>query len=293
MNLRLLNLLGSKEEIYPHMLEEKFPRVFNMLLDLWETKGIDAYLQDLLLNSRDGGREGFPPDAVSEIFKLISYYNDFHELDRKIDVWGPDNEKIRKETEQLGYAFTTSGFLKSVEDGNHIVAKRLISCGVHLEVRDENNWTALMMACSKGMDEFGLLIIKLGAKVGVRDTQGYTPLHWAAYNGHTNTVNMLLEQGADPNAKSLFGWTALMQAASRGHLITCAYLIADGANIDMKSNDGNTALHKASQNGHVQVVTLLLNKGADRNAQMKDGCTPLDFAERSGRYAIVSLLNQS
>ena len=292
MNQRFLDILGEKSALYPHVLEAKFPRVFLKLTELWETQMIEEYLRDLILNSRDVDRDGFPPDAAIEILRLSSYYNELHELDRHIDVWGEDNEKFRKELAQSGYEFTSNGFLKSVDDGNLLVAKRLLSAGVNHEVRDEKNWTAFMIACSKGFDEFAQLLITLGAKTDVHDSQGYTPLHWAATNGHTSTVKMLLEQGANANMQSLFGWTALMQAASRGHLLSCAYLIAHGADVNIAGNDGSTALHKAAQGGHDEVVTLLLNKGASRIARNNGGKTPLDFAEKSGRFHVVNLLKQ-
>ncbi len=293
MNPRLLNLLSGDEAIYPHVLEAKFPRVFNELLELWETPQIDAYLQDLLLNSRDGERAGFPPEAAKEIFRLSNLASESHQLDKEIDVWGDDKETQRKQVVQSGYEFTSQGFLKAMGDGNLPVVQKMLSCGVNLEVRDERHWTALIIASFNGAENLALLLIKSKARIDTRDMKGYTALHWASFNGHSNMVKMLLVQGVDANTQSQFGWTALIQAATRGHLVACAYLIAHGADVNLAGSDGSMAHHKAANSGHTEVVKLLLDKGANRHAVQKDGSTALDLAVKNGHQSIVALLKLS
>ncbi len=291
MDQRLLKLLGAKEDLYPKVLEERFPRVFGKILELIETEHIEPYLQDLMMDQRSGDRAGFPREAAAEIVRIGNYLHSLHEQDKEINAWADIPEFKRLEIEQLGYDFNPQGLLKSVEDGNQDAVQVFLSCGVDLEVRDERDWTPLMISSFNGNEEFALLLIKCGAKFTTCDKNGYTPLHWAAYNGYANVVKMLLEKGADPNVQSLFGWTALMQAATRGHLLACGYLIAKGADVNLASVDGWTALHKASNNGHTQIVKLLLDKGANRYAQYQNGDTPLDLAVKAGHQSIVDLLN--
>lgn len=291
MDPRLLKLLGSKEDIYPHGLEDRFPRVFNKLIELLDTPHIDAFLQDLLMDKRGGERAGFPPDVAREIFRLLNFFHEAKEQVKEINAWDAVPQYKREEAERCGYDFTPQGLLKSVEDGNQNAVQLFLSCGVDLEVRDERDWTPLMISSFNGNEEFALLLIKCGAKISTRDKAGYAPLHWAAYNGYANVVKILLEKGADPNVQSQFGWTALMQAATRGHLLACAYLLAQGADVNLSSVDGWTALHKASNNGHTQIVKLLLEKGADRFAKYQDGNTPLDLAVKAGHQDIITLLS--
>jgi ankyrin repeat protein len=297
MNPTLLKMLDDNEAIYPHVLEARFPRVFSKLLELWETPKIDAYLQDLLLNSRNGDREGFPPEAAKEIFRLSNYHSEIHVQDKQLDVWGggpdADADKKRKVIMQSGYEVTTKSFLKAVEDGNLEVAKRLIDFGANLEVRDERNWTALIVASAKGEDDVVTMLIGSGAKTDVRDMKGYSALHWAAYNGHAGVVKLLLDNKVNPNQQCKVGWTPLMFAAARGHLVAAAYLIAYGADVNLPCEDGAVALHRAAQNGHLAVAKLLLEKGADRQARQKDGSSPLNLASKFGQSEIVALLCQA
>jgi len=292
MDQRLLKLLGSDDARYPHLLEAKFPRVFAKILELIETPHIETYLDDLMVDKRGGDRAGFPSEAAAEIIRLGNYLHAMSDQGKKVGAWDDVPQYKREEIERFGYEFTPQGLLKSVEENNQDAVHVFLSCGVDLEVRDERDWTPLMISSFNGNEEFALLLIKCGAKIAARDRNGYTPLHWAAFNGFANVVRALMEKGADPNAVSQFGWTALMQAATRGHLLACGYLVARGAEVNLATLDGWTALHKAANNGHTQIVKLLLEKGADRNARYQDGRTALDLAVKAGHYEIMDLLNR-
>lgn len=292
MDQRLLKLLDNDEALYPRHLEEKFLRVFNKIMELIETPHIDDYLSDLLVDKRNGNRAGFPPDVASEIMRLSNYLSALHAHPVDGDVWGDISAYQRNEIMLLGFEFSPNGLLKSVESGNQEAVRLFLSSGADLEVRDERNWTPLMIAAFNGNEELALLLIQCGAKVTAHDKNGYTSLHWAAFNGFSNVVKALLQKGADPNKMSDFGWTALMQAATRGHLLACAYLIAAGADTNLTTTDGWSALHKAANNGHTEIVRLLLDKGANPLAQYGDGSTPISLAVKAGHSGIVNLLNK-
>ncbi len=291
MDQRLLTLLGGNEDIYPYMMEEQFPIVFKKLIELWKTPQIHGFLNDLLIDKRGGSRAGFPAGVAKEIFRLSNYLGEQEEHVEDISAWGDIPEHKRLALKQYGYEFTPKGLLQSVEDANLEAMKIFLSCGMNLEVRNERDWTPLMISAFNGKEVIASLLIKCGAKMTTQDKDGYAPLHWAAYNGFDNVVKLLLEKKADPNSRSVLGWTALMQAATRGQLIVCAYLISHGADVNLASFDGWTALHKASNNGHKHVVKLLLDKGADKYAKYQDGKTPLDLAVIEGQYEIVKMLN--
>ncbi len=292
MNPGLLDLLNGNENIYPRVLEERFPRVFGKILELWQTPHIDAYLQDLMVDKRAGDRQGFPPDAAVEIIRLGNYLHELRSADKEARAWEDIPEYKRHELERLGYDFSPGSLIKSVEDNNQNAIQVFLSCGVDLEVCDERNWTPLMVAAFNGNLGLAQLLVKCGSRVTTRDKSGYAPLHWAAYNGHVDLVKLLIEKGAEPDRPSQFGWTALMQAATRGHLLACAYLIFRGADVNLATTDGWTSLHKAANNGHTEIVKLLLSKGANRFAKYRDGSTPLDLAIKAGHLDIVEMLNK-
>ncbi|XP_017130383.1 ankyrin repeat domain-containing protein 29 [Drosophila gunungcola] len=152
----------------------------------------------------------------------------------------------------------------------------------------------LHMAAMRG-DEVALLRVLDSGKVHVdcKDEDGTTPLILAAAGGHTYCVMELLDQGADPNSRRLTGTTPLFFAAQGGHLDVVKILIKAGANVDTPSADGGTPLFVAAQGGHVKIVRELLDCGANVNAHMKDRATPVFISAQNGHRTVLSLLIQA
>jgi hypothetical protein len=280
MNERLLKILDGNTEFYPRFLEDRFPRVFNKIVELCETKLIEAYLLDLMVDKRGGTRQGFPPEAATEIVRLGRYFSSLEARKNEKDVWQNIPELKRLETQRLGYNFTPQGFLKAVENDNHEAVRIFLSSGVDLEVKDERGWTPLLIATANGKGSLAQLLINSGARLIVRDINGFTPLHWAAFLGMSNIVVLLVAKGVDVDSQSKFKWTPLMQACTRGHQSVCSLLIAAGANLELTNSDGSTALEIASNKGNQEIVKLLLAEGANRNAKDSGGNTSLTLSDK-------------
>lgn len=295
MNEKLLNLLSGQEELYPLHLEEKYLRVLTRIVELWDSKEIDDYFNDLTIDNRGGTRQGFPPEVASEIFALSMAHAKIRLKQQQAAAgatpWDDVEASKKTAVEQQGYAFSPKGFVQSAEKGDHKAVLLFLSSGVDIDTRDEHGWTPLMVSTFNGKEEVALLLIRSGASVRAKDTAGYGPLHWAAFNGYSNVVKLLIEKRAPVNERSNHGWTPLLQAASRGHLLAVGQLIAAGADVNLPSNDGWSPLHKAAANGHTEIVKLLLAKGAFRNSEYQDGTTPLKLAIKNKHSEIVALLN--
>jgi ankyrin repeat protein len=279
MNERLLKILDGNAEFYPQFLEDRFPRVFNKILELCETKLIEAYLLDLMVDKRGGTRQGFPPEAATEIVRLGRYFSTLEARKNEQDVWNNIPELKRLETQRLGYVFSPQGFLKAVENDNHEAVRIFLSSGVDLEVKDERGWTPLMIATANGKASLAQLLINSGARLIARDINGFTPLHWAALQGMSSIVALLISKGVDVDSQSKFKWTPLMQACTRGHRSVCSLLIAAGANLALANSDGSTALQIASSKGFGEIVQLFLAEGANRNEKDSSGNTPLTLSK--------------
>lgn len=264
MNERLLKVLEGNTEIYPRFLEERFARVFNKIVELCETKLIEAYLLDLMVDKRGGTRQGFPPEAATEIVRLGRFFSSLEARKNAQDVWLNIPELKRLETQRLGYNFTPQGFLKAVENDNHEAVRVFLSSGVDLEVKDERGWTPLLIATANGKGNLAQLLINSGARLIARDINGYTPLHWAAFLGMSNIAVLLISKNADVNSQSKFKWTPLMQACTRGHLSVSTLLVAAGADLALTNSDGSTALDIATGKGYHDIVKLLQDEAAGR-----------------------------
>ena len=297
MNEKLLHLLDGYEELYPLNLEEQYGRILNRIVELWDSREIDDYFAELMINSRNGTRQGFPQEVASEIFALSMARTKIRERKQKTaangNPWDDMEDSRKAEIEQQGYAFSPRGFTQSAEKGDRKAVLLFLGSGVDINTRDEHGWTPLMISTFNGREEVALLLIRSGADVNAKDNSGYGPMHWAAFKGYTSVVKLLVEKRASVNAASVHGLTPLLQAATRGHLLAAAQLIAAGANVNLASNDGWTPLHKAASNGHIEVVKLLLAKGAYPKAESLDGKTPMAIASKTKHKEIVNLLNES
>ena len=70
----VLQKLKCSPNLYPRILEDKFPHVLENIVQLWGTHDCELYLADLLNPSYSGGRyfrRGFPIEAWKEILMLL------------------------------------------------------------------------------------------------------------------------------------------------------------------------------------------------------------------------------
>jgi hypothetical protein len=97
MNVKLVRLLGTDQTVYPHQLEMLYPRLVDKIVDLWGTTQMEPFFSELMLDTR-GGRQGFPPAVLMEIFALSNRYNSLKPArPRSIDNWGDTAELDRLE----------------------------------------------------------------------------------------------------------------------------------------------------------------------------------------------------
>lgn len=280
MNERLLETLGGNTEIYPYIIEERFSRVFNRILELCETKHIEAYLLDLMVDNSGGTRQGFPPEAATEIVRLGKYFSSAEARRQKQNAWNNIPELKRIQAERLGFIFSPQGFLKAIEEENIDVIHVFLSSGIDLEIKDERGWTPLMIAAANGKEKLSLLLIHSGARITARDVNGFTPLHWAALKGMSTIVELLLSKEVDVDSQSKFKWTPLMQACTRGHMPVCSILAAAGANVSLVNSEGSTALQIASSKGFQGIVELLSSNYVSHDSQSADNDKPFTFSKK-------------
>ncbi len=87
------------------------------------------------------------------------------------------------------------------------VVRVLLNCGADVSLRDEDGWTALHGAASKGYKVIAQLLLDpdIGSEVNTKDNGGLSALHRDASEGHEALVLLLLARGADSMAKTKNG----------------------------------------------------------------------------------------
>ena len=134
----------------------------------------------------------------------------------------------------------------------------LIDHGADVDAFAHFNWTALMVAASKGHGDSVRLLLRNGADPNVQDTYGWTPLMRAVYGNKYDAVAALLEhERLNLEARDERGATALHVAVERGRSALVAQLLAFGADPGSIDDAGRNLLHKASAQGYDEIALML------------------------------------
>lgn len=289
---KMLEFVGGDESRYPHRLEKDFSRIFNKVVELWGTEELEVFLNGLFLDNRGGERQGFPPEVMSEIFRLSRLNEEYRKRAAATpDAW--EIENCRRGLQDLGVEFSNAGYFYALQSGNDQAIEYFLRAGYSVDLCDSNGWTPLMISLFFGKESTARLLIKNGASATATDPQGYGPMHWAALKGFTGVIDLLITRGAKVNVQSLRGLTPLIQAAAAGHGATIQILLARNASVSLADAEGWTPLHKAVANGHLLAAHMLLKAGADRTAKHRDGLTPVDIAKAKGRPDMLQLFGMT
>ena len=137
----------------------------------------------------------------------------------------------------------------------------LLDHGANVNTLGHFNWSALMVAASKGHGESVRLLLESGADPNVQDTYGWTPLMRAVYGDKHDAVTTLLQSDrVDLEARDERGATALHIAVERGRAATVGELLARGADPGSVDDAGRGLLQKASAQGFDDIVAMLTTR---------------------------------
>mmetsp|Transcript_29344 Transcript_29344/g.82764 ORF Transcript_29344/g.82764 Transcript_29344/m.82764 type:complete len:628 (-) Transcript_29344:181-2064(-) len=127
--------------------------------------------------------------------------------------------------------------------GRADVMKVLLGEGAKVKLVDKQRCTPLHYAAAAGHAVcVELLLDHSPSIINVREQNGYTALVLASSVGHLNTVKALLGRSADFDTPSEEGKTALMMACVNNHPSVVEALVQAGANPDLQESQGEIAV---------------------------------------------------
>jgi ankyrin repeat protein len=146
----------------------------------------------------------------------------------------------------------------AADTGNLAIVEKCLDQGIYVDISDDNDITALMLA---------------------------------AQSGHFNIVEYLAVHNANINAKPKFpGTPPLIAAARNNHFEIAEYLIRHNSDINAKDDYGRQAIHYTSNYGYYALTDMLLYYEADYDEPDSYGRTPMYYAIINSQTEIVKLL---
>jgi ankyrin repeat protein len=148
------------------------------------------------------------------------------------------------------YEFFTP-LMRAAYHGNKEIVVLLLNRGTHVEVKNANGQTPLILAAIQHDDEEEWMN---GKRILI-----LRPFYFWHQLSHdrVKTMRLLLRKGAAIDAEDKNGMTALMYAAQIGHKGALKTLLAHNADVHRKNLESKTALMLANERGHRGIVKIL------------------------------------
>lgn len=268
---------------YPHNLDERYPRLLERIAELWGTRELGPFLNDLVYDTR-GDRQGFAMDVMQELMFLQTLASDTQARGDE-DPWGDEKDIA---TSPIATATDLQSLLeRAIRDGNQLAVRRVLTSGASAHRKSPSGSPPLAVACSLGHRAVAGLLIEHGADPNVADERGFSPLHWAAFKNVPDLVELLIGRHAAVNARSTTGATALHQAAASGNVRSIELLIEAGAHVNEADQEGATPLYRALVAAQIQAAKRLHQAGADWAAPHRSGITPASLARSNDRLSTL------
>ena len=191
--------------------------------------------------------------------------------------------------------------------------KLLLSEGVDVNCKDNDDYTPLFYAVWRKNIEMAKLLLTGGAKVNLSDRVKGTPLHYAVWFNDKDMVELLVGEGANITAADRYGkmplhyavkrpgtgladlivkgktWTpSIYIAAAKGDLRKVKKFVKQGTNVDAKDKIGWTALLWATTMGQEDAAEYLIERGASIDVKTEDGDTLLHRSALAGAGKLVA-----
>ncbi|WP_051710642.1 ankyrin repeat domain-containing protein [Andreprevotia chitinilytica] len=293
---QLRQCLGAYQEHFPQELVAHYPRIASQIIDLWGSRNLDMYFEELMIDSR-GDRQGFPSSVAHELLGLMRVYDLQRDIrpDGMPDIWG-HTEQEHLEFREARPKFTSITLIEAAQKGELERFEAMVKTGINCDRADELGKSALIWASAYGHTPIVERLIELAAEVHRVDLGGYQAIHWAAANGHVDTLNCLINHGAHINAQNKRGYTPLMLAAQGVKLGTVSRLLEAGADPNLVDEESNNVLHQVLLYGRpgetIPILTLLLEYKADVQRSNRQRQTPLIIAMAHTELAVRTLFSR-
>ncbi|KAG8383283.1 hypothetical protein BUALT_Bualt05G0168400 [Buddleja alternifolia] len=181
--------------------------------------------------------------------------------------------------------------------GFHQVVLDVIRSGKKAQSSNPEIFSSLLFVTrANDVEALKKLLEQPDIELNEKDENGFSAVMVAAVGGHVESFRLLVNAGADVAMHNKYGESAVTLAEANQNYdafekVLSVYAFAKGNCNNINTNSiGFYPLHRAARLGDVDSVRDLANNGWDVNILDCDGYTPLMLAARSGDGAMCELL---
>jgi ankyrin repeat protein len=171
-----------------------------------------------------------------------------------------------------------------VEKEKHETTLLLLKKGASVKTKCNFLASPLQLACSFGLFETVVALVKYGANVEWSSADKFSPypLLEAVMGQKIEIVSFLLKNKANRLRVGPDGELPIHHACISGkfELLNLLLEYDSKAQINFQNEDGETPLHVAAENSQLTIYQFLLKKGADFNIKNHNGESALDIVNR-------------
>jgi ankyrin repeat protein len=191
-----------------------------------------------------------------------------------------------------------NNLLAASRNNNVEVVKMLIEQKVNINVLNNYNVSALILACDKSNEEIVKLLLDANADINHIDNDNENALIVACRYDNVEIVKMLLERNKSINEnvneminkQNKFDFTALISACKKNNTEIIKLLIENNADIHIQNNNKDTALIWTCSKNNVEICKILIDKGVNVNTQNLYNTTALHCACENNNIEMVKML---
>lgn len=299
-NVDLLTSRNKKDG--PTLIQRLFDNMgygFNRYHHLALEKDIEGKINKMSMLKKPHTNKGICPLHIACINPDITVLRKFYSANPDYSAADMDQRKL------IHYA---------AANPTDVALKFLVSKGIPINDKDNQNTTPLMIACQLGrVDNVKFLVQEQSKQIEDLDqndedyhlmktssdfinTYGpyHTyPIHYAVESGSFECVKALVD-GAKGNinleVRNTAGQTPLAFACMHGYYEIAKYLLDKGASVHETKKTKKNALIIAAQNGHIHIVSLLLRYGIHPDMPDSSGNTACHYAAGYGWLNVLRFL---
>ena len=242
-------------------------------------KSMADYIKTLDVNEIIRQNPNASPEEIAAFKAMIAKYTQMIADANNFEVNSPDFTAVYNNSPDINEIMTQNPdinardeegktlLMRECEQGcNSETVKAILQAKADVNIRDNNDQSALMLAAKNCSPQTIKILIDTGADIKALGQDKKNLLMYSCQNTDANVADMFM-RNFDINAKDKSNWTALMYAAQDSSAETVKHLINAGADVNAVSVSGRGALLNAIKHDNIAIMKLLVDAGVDVASQ--------------------------